>query len=313
MSAAPAIQTNTPAEPSNVSSRVLSQVQKLQERHALFLPGNYSVENALKSAWFSIQNSDQKEKILACSPESQTNALFDMVLQGMDVAKKQGYFIPYGTRLLFQRSYFGDIALAQRVRPGIHIFHDVIYEGEKVTPYKETTRYGYITKVRHEPAFPRKANAVIIGAYCGVIDENGEEMGVELMDIEQIKKSWRKSKTYNATSATFHNEQPDVACQRTVIRRRLKPIINSSNDAALLESIRRQDEDAVDAEFAEDVAANANKQPLSLEGGQVIQMPQVPPQQAEAKAEVATEEAPAEDRQPAKHKQSEPADEEMDF
>jgi recombination protein RecT len=260
---------NTPAKvEGNVSTIVLKQVQKLQEARTLFLPGDYSPENALRSAWFFINNSDQKEKILACTPESQINALYDMVIQALDVSKKQAYFIPYGTRLVLQRSYFGDIAVAKRVRPGIEVYHDVIYEGETIKVRKEVTRYGYVTRIEHDPSFPREQKS-IIGAYCGVFDENGEHMGVELMDMDQIKTSWKKSKTYGEKSATFHNEQPDIACQRTVIRRRLKPIINASNDAALLESVRRQEIDASEAQMDDEVAANAN--------GQIIKIPALDP------------------------------------
>lgn len=262
MNTAPADATPAIIE-KNVTNTVLKGVHKLMDSKTLFLPADYSVENALRSAWFAIQNSDQKDKILACTQESQANALYDMVIQALDVSKKQGYFIPYGNRLTFQRSYFGDEAVARRVRPGIEIYYDVIYEGEVVKVTKEITRYGYVKKITHEPAFPRLKKG-IIGAYCGAFDENGEHMGAEIMDMDQIKQSWKKSKTYGEKSQTFHNEQPDQACIRTVIRRRCKAIINSSNDAALLDSIRRQEIESSEAEIDEEIEGNANGETITV-------------------------------------------------
>jgi recombination protein RecT len=249
--------TELAQQPKNVSSIVLKQVQNLTAAKTLILPADYSAENALRAAWFYIQNSENRDKILACTQESLANALYDMVIQAMDISKKQGYIIPYGQRATFQRSYFGDACLAKRVAPGLTLYYDVIYDGEKVRLVKEVTSHGYVTRIEHEPSWPREQKT-IVGAYCGAFDEHGEHMGAEIMDIAQIKTSWKKSKTYGEKSATFHNEQPDQACLRTVIRRYCKPIINASNDAALLASVRRQEEDAVEAEMAEEVAAYAN-------------------------------------------------------
>lgn len=265
MATAPATQTPEPKAPPTVTALVEKQVQGLLSRGQILLPKDYAVENALKAAWFAIQSSEQRDKILACSRESQINALYDMTLQGMDVSKKQGYFIPYGPRLMFQRSYMGDIALAQRVRPGIVAYFDVIYKGETIKPRKITTPHGYVTIIDHEQIWPRTGE--IEGAYCGFFDENGEHMGVELMTMEQIKVSWRKSKTYGEKSQTFHNEQPDIAAMRTVIRRRCKMIINTSNDAALLESVRRQDEDSALAQVDAEIVENGNGELLSLGEG----------------------------------------------
>jgi recombination protein RecT len=282
--------TNTPAQiPGNVATQVLKQVMKLQSSRTLFIPADYSVENALRSAWFTIQNSEQKDKILNCTPESQANALYDMVLQALDVSKKQGYFIPYNQRLVFQRSYHGDIALAKRVRPGIEIYCEVVYKGEKTKKVKIRNRYGFITVVeKHELLDVRQGD--IIEAYCGVVDENGEPLGDEIMTIEQIKTSWKKSKTFNPETGkqkfdnqgpTFHMEQPDVACLRTVVRRRLKAIINQSNDAALMESVRRSEMDAADAEIEEEVSKHANGDVITVHGATVEppaaeQEPEVP-------------------------------------
>lgn len=245
----------------NPTTIVSKQVKNLLEKGALHLPSDYSAENALKEAWLILQGIDGA---MSCTQESIINCLLDMVIWGLNPGKKQVYFIPYGKVLTCQRSYFGDMALAERVKPGIKIYCDVIYKGEEFGVEKHRSRTDFVTVItKHKQPFPR-ASTEIIGAYCGAIDvETGEDLGIELMDIGQIKKSWLKSKTA-ASGKSFHTDQPDQACKRTVIRRWSKPIINASSDALLLQSIQRQDLDAIEAEATEEIDENANKQPLSL-------------------------------------------------
>lgn len=251
-------------EPKNVTTLVRQQVERLMQNGGIVLPSDYSVENALKNAWFYIQNSDNRDKILACTPESQATALFDMCVQGMDIGKKQGYLIPYGSRLTFQRSYFGDESLACRVRPGIILFYDVIYKGEEFATAKVRNKYGLVTTVgKHEQKWPRESRD-IEGAYCGIVDADMQDVSTTVMDMDQIKTSWKKSKTYGPNSNTFHNDQPDQACLRTVIRRATKAIINTSTDKALLDSVNRQDQEGVLAEVDAEIAEKGNKDVIDI-------------------------------------------------
>lgn len=253
----------TQEQPKTVTVRVLSQINNLVDKGSIALPPDYAVGNALNSAWLWIQNSEQRDKLLACTDESKINALHDMVLQ-CGWLGKTGYMIPYGSRMVYQRDYHGEVALAQRVKPGIEPYGDVVYRGEKFLVVKERNRYGLITAIKtHEMAFPRESKE-IIAAYWGFIDENGEDMGAEIMDMDQIRTSWKKSKQYSANSQTFHNEQPDIACKRTVSRRRCKPIIKTSTDAWLLQALARQDIEETAAEMDEIVSEKANKGMITM-------------------------------------------------
>ncbi|MEQ1936470.1 MAG: RecT family recombinase, partial [Fimbriimonadaceae bacterium] len=187
------------------------------------------------------------------------NALHDMVIQGLNPMKKQCYFIVYGTVLACQRSYFGDEVLAKRLTPGLEFTADVIYEGEEFETQKIRSRGGLITIVtKHAIGFPRSTGK-IIGAYvCAADAETGESLGDDVMDIERIKKSWEMSKTYKPGGTSPHNRFEAEMCIRTVMRHRCKPIINASNDALLLESVLRQDNDAIEAEFEDEVATLGN-------------------------------------------------------
>jgi len=255
-----------------VTTQVLLTIQSQMGNGSIRLPDDYVVENALRNAWIWIQNSDKCQDLMNCTLASQKAALNDMVLQCGDVAKGTGYLIAYKDKMTYQRHYNGDMALAERVRPGIQGYADVVYEGEakdfKVA--KVRSRYGFITVVeRHALAGVRTGN--IVAAYCGFVDENGEPMGDEVMTVEQIHKSWEKSKTFDPKTmkgrygVTFHTEQPDIACKRTVIRRRCKPIITKSTDAWLVAAVMRQDLEETAAEMEEIVEAKANRDVITMQ------------------------------------------------
>jgi recombination protein RecT len=267
-----------------IISIVQRQIESFSSKGMLRFPEGYSVENALLSArmaLLSLEVGKEKLKVVdanlrptgVCTEASIVNAVFDMCVQGMNVGKDQGYFIPYGNVLNFQRSYFGDALLACRVLEARHHgkiepYCDVVYAGEKFLTSKTMNRFGIVTSFKsHEQPTPRKFGE-ILGAYHGSIwtdDETGEvvDMGLEYMTMDQIRTSWKKSKTIQYGN-TFHTEQPDVACKRTVSRRWATPIFNKSNDDMLKQAIVRQQEDTVLAEMADEVAENANREVLSL-------------------------------------------------
>ena len=256
------------AEPKTPIAIVSNTIRGYLDRKTLHLPSDYSAENALKAAWLTIQNVQDMNKrpaLEVCTQTSIVNAMMSMVIQGLNPDKKQCYFIVYGNALTLQRSYFGDEALVRRVKPGSSLYYDVIYSGEKILVEKHMSSVGLVTVIKsHEIAFPRTTSE-IVGAYCGVVDgETGENLGIELMSIDQIKKSWSKSKTYKEGGNSFHNDQPDQACLRTVIRRRCKPVINSSNDELLMSAIAESERDQADAEIAEEASIHANGEVIDL-------------------------------------------------
>lgn len=262
-------QNNTPApveaKETNVVVTTQNMINQFMEKGTLRLPPDYSPENALKSAWLILQETKTSSGGLAlqnCSRPSIINALLDMVIQGLNPAKKQCYFIAYGQALVCQRSYFGDEALARRVMPGIEVFSGVVYEGDEFSYEIVRGRKSIVHRQKLENVHPDK----IVAAYCGIVDADGVDLGAEVMTWEQIQASWGMSKTYKpeATKGT-HHDFPDQMALRTVIRRRCKPIINSSNDELLLESVRRQEADSVEGDMDAEAAANANGAMLGVE------------------------------------------------
>jgi len=258
------------APKAKITTQVLAQIESLRGKGALQLPADYSAGNALNAAWLALQEVQNREGkpifkdgqlTNVVTQVSIANSLLDMVIQGLNPAKKQGYFIVYGDKLVWQRSYFGDQALAERVRPGIEIYHAVVYEGDD---FEFETIRGRTVVMKHKTNLANKTKP-ILAAYCGIYDANtGEDLGAEVMTIERIRKSWGMSKTYRADGQGTHNKFPDEMALRTVIRRRTKPVINASTDALLLEAVRRQDEDNALGAMDEEVATNGNRETLAL-------------------------------------------------
>lgn len=124
---------NLPLLQKDVTDSVMMRVKELEETGGLMFPANYSAANQIKAAWFVLQETKDrngKPALEVCNKSSIANAVLDMVIQGLSVSKKQGYFIVYGDKLEFQRSYFGTVALARLCgMKGLPVAN-IIYEGD---------------------------------------------------------------------------------------------------------------------------------------------------------------------------------------
>lgn len=236
-----------------------ARVEELVRNGQLELPEKYAVGSALMSWWLALQSCVDKDKrpaLSVCTRDSIANATLDMVVQGLTPAKKQCYPVVYGTTLVCQRSYFGDEAVLRRARPDVaHVWTEVYYEGDTVE--WEINR-GRRVVGRHLQAEENIGGLdKIRGAYAVIEDSDGEVLHCERMTIDQIKTSWKKSKTYGKGD-TFHKEQPEEACKRTAIRRACKRLINASDDSYLVRAVERSDFASAEAELAEEAEGNAN-------------------------------------------------------
>lgn len=242
----------------NISEQVLNKIEKFQADGGLTLPANYSVENHMKSAWLILQSTkDRNERpaLDVCTKDSIANALFDMVLQGLAVSKNQGYFIVYGNRLEFQRSYFGTIALAKRTG-GIkkEPIANVIYEGDEFV-YTIDPNTARIQIIKHEQKIENIDNNKIKAAYALVTLADGTTQ-VTIMSMQQIRAAWQQGATKGNSPA--HKNFAEEMAKKTVIGRACKMIINSSNDAWLYEG--KNDEMDVDvASRQREASVNAEK------------------------------------------------------
>jgi len=241
------------------------KVQEFVARGELHLPPNYSVENAMKSAWLILQNTVDKDKrpvLQVCTKDSIANALLDMAVQGLNPAKKQGYFIAYGKQLVFQRSYFGTMAVTKRVAGAKDIFAEVVYKGDE---FEYTIKNGnkYITKhiQRIENVDPNN----IVAAYCTIVFDDDRQF-TDVMTWDEIQKAWSKSKMNPDKEGSTHKDFAQEMARKTVINRACKRYLNSSDDGSLLMyHVNRADEVVAEAEVEAEIEENANQELIDID------------------------------------------------
>lgn len=246
---------------------VLSKITRFQENGELDLPANYSPANALKSAWLILQSTVDKDKrpvLAVCSKNSIANAMLDMVLQGLNPAKKQCYFIAYGQNLTLQRSYFGTMAVLRQVRPDVgDIIAEVVYEGDT---FKYKLDRGRKVVTDHEQALENIDNKKIRAAYCIIYGHDGKPIRTEIMTIAEIWQAWKQSRqnpfdeSGQVKGTSVHGKFSGDMAKKTVTNRACKTLINSSDDSNLtVQAIRRSDDERHEAEVEREIEENANK------------------------------------------------------
>lgn len=245
---------------------VAERIRVFQDNGEIHFPENYSPENALKSAWLTIQETkdrNNKPALEVCTKESIANALLSMVIQGLNPDKKQCYFIIYGDKLQLQRSYFGSIAVAKQVNEDIEdIIAEVIYTGDTFKTSKKRSKT-YI--LEHEQDFENIDKANIAGAYATILYKDGTDESV-VMTIAQIHQAWKQSKMQvfddkgKVKDTSTHGKFAEEMAKKTVINRAAKMKINTSDDHNIVIKNYRETEDALsEASAKEESDKWANK------------------------------------------------------
>ena len=243
-------------------------IAQLQEKckNGMSFPEDYNVANALMGAYLTLKETEDKNHkplLEVCSQTSIANALMDMATLGLSVQKKQGYFIAYGGKCQFQRSYFGNITIARRYGMK-EVNAQVIYEGDKFQYHIED---GVKVLDKHEQDFMNIDNDKIVGAYAVVIMNDGSK-SLEVMNMKQIKQSWQQGYGYKEGSGT-HSKFTDQMAKKTVINRALKGIINTHGDAFVQEADEHTEDinpaDKIAVDVAYEIAESANKEEFVID------------------------------------------------
>lgn len=253
----------------SIADQVQNKVREFQERGELHFPAGYSPDNAVKSAWLVLQEVADRNKrpaLAVCTKDSVANALLDMVVQGLNPMKKQGYFIVYGNRLTFQRSYFGTMAVTKRVTGAKSIDAAVIYEGDDV---EYEMKNGRVTNLVHKQKFGNIDKEKIVGAYC-IITLPDNEFYTELMTIDELRKAWSKAQFWGKEQekekpGSTHDEFKQEMAKKTVINRACKKFLNSSDDSSLvMQHFNGSDDRHEDAQLQAEIEENANKEIIDI-------------------------------------------------
>ena len=236
---------------------------QLQEKtkYGLSFPADYNPTNALMGAYLIMkETTDKNGKCIleSCSQASIANSLMDMATLGLNASKKQGYFIAYGGKCQFQKSYFGNITLARR--NGLKTINaEIIYDGDT---FKYHIENGMKVIDVHEQDFMNIDNDKILGAYAVAIMDDGRKV-VEVMNINQLKKAWnQRIGGLKEDANSTHMKFKDQMAKKTVINRLCKLIGNTSTDGNISEISDRLDEvadvDIVSEDVAYEIENNAN-------------------------------------------------------
>ena len=248
---------------------VETQISKLKQNGEVKFPPNYSPENAMKSAWLILQ--DVKDKtgkpaLEGCDRNSIANTLLDMVVQGLSPAKKQCYFVVYGNKLQLMRSYMGTVAVTKRLTGVKDVKAYVIYEGDEFeTSFDFDTATLKITK--YNPQFENIDINKIKGAFAVIVGEDGP-LHVEIMNMDQIKKSWNQGYAKGASGA--HKNFAEEMAKKTVINRACKMYANTSDDSDVLieafnnSTVNEYSSKNVEEEVRGEISEKANKKSLGF-------------------------------------------------
>ena len=211
----------------DITDQVSNRISQLQD-DGLALPKDYNPQNALKAAWFKLQQTKDRSNrpaLQVCTRSSIANALLDMVTQGLSPAKTQCYFIVYGNEVQLQRSYFGTIAAVKRLSSVKDIDAQVVHQGDEFAIGADDL--GRIKVTKFVPKF-ENLDKPIKGAFAFIELANGN-VHYTVMTQKQIMTSWGQSRQHNV-----QQKFGDEMAKRTVINRAAKMYINTSDDSDLL-------------------------------------------------------------------------------
>ncbi len=280
---------------SDIVDVVASRVRGFLERGEIHLPDNYSPENALKSAYLKLQETKDKSGkpvLSVCTSTSIANSLFDMVIQGLNPAKEQCYFIAYGQQLVCQRSYFGSMAVVKNVAGAKDVWAQVVYKGDAFE-YEIRGKQKVITK--HGQKLENVDGKNIIAAYA-VIEFDDRPDHTEIMTFDDIKKAWAQGQTYKEGGNSVHTKFAAEMAKKTVINRACKAFINSSSDSSLLVgAFNRADAARDEADIDQEIAESANMQIIDIEAEDIPDLE--PAEGSEKPAEAAQKPAEKEQKQ----------------
>ena len=245
---------------------------QLQEKtkYGLSFPDDYNPTNALMGAYLIMkETTDKNGKCIleSCSQASIANSLMDMATLGLNASKKQGYFIAYGGKCQFQKSYFGNITLARR--NGLKTINaEIIYDGDT---FKYHIENGMKVIDVHEQDFMNIDNDKILGAYAVAVMDDGRKV-VEVMNINQLKKAWnQRMGGLKEDASSTHMKFKDQMAKKTVINRLCKLIGNTSTDGNISEISDRLDEVAEVDMVAEDVAYEIENNANTVDFDEVVE------------------------------------------
>jgi recombination protein RecT len=259
---------NTTTQPAvaekDITTQVLQKVQAFEKSGELRIPKDYSPENALKGAMLvltELKTKDGSNALQYCSKTSIAQSLLKMVVEGLSVLKKQGYFIPYDKELTWIRSYQGSIALAKRVAEVKEVNAVVVYQND-LFEYGIDVKTGRQVIYKHDQKLGNISNDKIIAAYAIVIYKDGTT-DATIMSMDEIRAAWNQGAPKGNSPA--HKNFTQEMAKKTVINRACKTPINSSTDVILVGGYDEENDEAPTIDIKHEIIEDTASQPIVFE------------------------------------------------
>lgn len=209
---------------------VQNNLSDMQKEAGLKIPDHYSVKNALTSAMLVLRDTKDRYKhpvLDTCSRASIQNALLNMVLQGLNPAMNQCYFIAYGDQLQMQRSYFGTVTALLRLPNIKKVQAQVVHKGDEfeigANDEFETVVAKFVPKIENQ-------DAEIVDAFAVITLSDGSK-SYTIMTKKEIDQSWSQTRQKeNRVQRDFAQEM----AKRTVLNRAAKMFINTADDSQMI-------------------------------------------------------------------------------
>ena len=196
-----------------------------------------------------------------------------MATQGLNPIKKQCYFVAYGSKCKLVPSYFGTLAILNRVKNlKRQPVANVVRQGD-VFEYGYDMESMQLTIYKHETKIDNLDNP-IVAAYAIIVTD--KERVVEIMSRKQLEQAWAQGQSWKSAekkgyeSAT-HKNFPEEMAKKSVLNRAAKKLINATDDSAIMndeaiEAFNNTDSndslDVVAEQVRSDVSENANSVPF---------------------------------------------------
>ena len=280
-----------------------------KEKAGLCFPANYSVKNAVQSAFLMLREAETKDGrplLEVCTQDSVVQSLMQMATQGLNPIKKQCYFVAYGSKCKLVPSYFGTLAILNRVKNlKRQPVANVVRQGD-VFEYGYDMETMQLTIYKHETKIDNLDNP-IVAAYAIITTD--KERVVEIMSRKQLEQAWAQGQSWKSAekkgyeSAT-HKNFPEEMAKKSVLNRAAKKLINATDDSAIMndeaiEAFNNADSndslDVVAEQVRSDVSENANSVPFpAIADGPSNEMTEPSPEPPKQQAAPAPEKVQAE-------------------
>lgn len=218
----------------DISDAVMTKINDMTSCGELSLPQEYNAGNALKSAMLKIldiKTKDGRKALEVCKKSSISNALLNMVVQGLSPERTQCYFIAYGDELQLQRSYFGTVAALKRAVPEVKKVVCELAHQDDVIRWAWTDKgERFAMSIDTDPLTNREKP--LSAGFCNIYGKDGELLGSTVMTWSEIRTSWAQSRNYKPSDPkSVHNLFPEEMAKRTLISRACKLLLNSATSS----------------------------------------------------------------------------------